>query len=391
MKRNIPLIYIISALMWARFFIPVIALFYIASQVPLEQFTIIMSIFAGVILLFEVPSGVLADLLGKKNTLLLSRAFYIVELYLLAFHNGFWIFLIAKIISGLGVSLSSGTDESLLYDTLKRLRQTKRFKKIIGIKITITTISMAVVFIIGGYLFSMHPKLPAKASIPFVAIGFFLTFFLKEPYKSSKKANLVNAYIHLKEGLIYFWNHSYVKYLVFYSFPIFAAISISLTISSAYFQKILIPISLIGVVAFAVSLITALASKKADYIEERLGQKKSLRSIQIALVVGVFLISLMINYIGVVFYLIIGAVQGFYDVIISQYTNEHIETSHRATMLSIKNLFGNLGIFILFPVVGYITKFKSMNASFMFLGIFLIVCMILLFAYSKKLKLSQIE
>ena len=116
--------------MWGRFFIPVIALFYIASQVTLEQFTIIFSIFALATLILEIPSGVVADILGKKKTLLLSRALYVIEVYILTFHNGFLLFLIAKIISGFGVSLSSGTSSALLYDTLKKLkRERKNIKK----------------------------------------------------------------------------------------------------------------------------------------------------------------------------------------------------------------------------------------------------------------------
>ena len=44
LRRNIPLMYTIGSLMWARFFIPVLALFYIASQVPVDQFSIIMAV-----------------------------------------------------------------------------------------------------------------------------------------------------------------------------------------------------------------------------------------------------------------------------------------------------------------------------------------------------------
>ena len=98
-ERNISLSYIIGALLWGRFFLPVLALFYIASQVSLPEFAIIFSVFSLAILFLEIPTGVVADLIGKKNTLLLSRAMYIIEIALIAFFNGFWVFFIAKIIS----------------------------------------------------------------------------------------------------------------------------------------------------------------------------------------------------------------------------------------------------------------------------------------------------
>ena len=122
-RHNVPLMYVLGSLMWGRFFIPVLALFYIASQVPIEQFAIIMSVFALSTLLLEIPSGVIADLLGKKKTLLIGRFCYIIEIFMIAFYDGFWIFLVAKVVSGIGVSLNSGTNSALLFDTLKKMRK----------------------------------------------------------------------------------------------------------------------------------------------------------------------------------------------------------------------------------------------------------------------------
>lgn len=373
-----------------RFFIPILALFYIASQVPLEQFAVIMSVFALATLILEIPSGVVADLIGRKKVLLLARFLYIIEIFLIAFYNGFWVFLIAKIISGIGVSLSSGANEALLYDTLKKLNKEEEHKRISGNIFTITNISTAFVFIIGAFLFSINNKLPAVVSLPLISLGFVLTFFLREPYAINQRISFRNAYHHLKEGIIYFWHHDYVKFLVFFSLPIATGISIILSISSAYFEKIMIPVALIGIIAFISSMITAYSSKKAQRLEKRLGDKKSLYLIQAFVVSGIFLMSLMINYFGVIFYLLIPLAAGFFGVLINHYMNRHIETSHRATMLSIKNLADNIGIFILFPAVGYMTKISSMQMSLSMFGIIFVIYAVILFLYSKRLRLSQI-
>ena len=55
LERNITLYYTMSSLMWARFFIPVLALFYIASEVSITEFSIIMGVFSLGILLLEIP------------------------------------------------------------------------------------------------------------------------------------------------------------------------------------------------------------------------------------------------------------------------------------------------------------------------------------------------
>jgi len=379
-ERNITIIKANSGLMWGRFFIPVIALFYIASQVSLAQFTIIMSVFALATLVLEIPSGVIADLVGKKNTLILSRLMYLIEIYLIAFHNGFWVFLIAKIISGVGVSLSSGTSQAILYDSLKRLNKTSEHKKISGIVMMIANISMAVVFIVGSYLFSINNKLPAIASLPIVFIGFVLTFFMKEPYPSGKSVDWKSYFAHFKSGLYYFWKHKRLRFLAFYSLPIITGTTIFLSMSSAYLEAVAIPIAIIGFVAAISALITAYTSKKAYILEEKLGEQKSLRIVEIGTVLGILIGGFLIPYIGVLAYFIIAFSVGFFQIIVNDYINKQVMSSHRATILSINNMFGNVGIFIIFPFIGHLSELKNIGFSyFVFVGIIVLYILTLHF------------
>ena len=85
LERNINILYISGILGWARFFLPVMALFYISSEVTLIEFSIIMSIFSLVILLFEIPSGVFADLVGKKISMICGVFCFVIEIFILLY------------------------------------------------------------------------------------------------------------------------------------------------------------------------------------------------------------------------------------------------------------------------------------------------------------------
>lgn len=264
----------------------------------------------------------------------------------------------------------------------------KNIKKISGNLMTISSVSSAFVFIIGAFLFSIHYKLPAIVSLPFVTLGFILTFFLREPYVNGKKLGLRNSFGHLKESLVYFKNSDVVKYVSFVSLFGAMAVSIVLSLSSAYFEKILIPVSLMGVIAFVSSMIMAFSSKKAHRVDKILGERKSLFLIQIVVLIAVFSMSVMVPVYGVAFFFLISLVAGFSGVVMDDYVNRHIESSHRATMLSIKNFFNNLGVFLLFPVVGYLIKFKSMQFSFVFLGVVIFVGYFLVWVFSRKWEIT---
>lgn len=388
LQRNIILNYIIGGLMWGRFFIPVLALFYIANQVPLEQFAIIMSAFLLTSIILEIPSGVIADILGYKKTLIISRSLYVIEVVILAFFQGFWPFLIAKIISGIGISLSSGTNQALIYNTLKKLKREKEHKKITGKAYMISMFAQAIIFIIGAFLFKINYKLPAYASLPILILGLILTFFLVEPYKNKISLTIKNSIHHLKEGIKLFSKNKYLIYLMIFGISIGTLREIAMTISSEFLKQISIPIALIGVISFIFSSIIAISSKKANYLEKKFGEKKSFILIQITAIISVMGMMFMIPFYGLIFYLPIAFITGFSSIITNHYANEHSTTKHRATMLSIKNLANSLGPFIMYPVFGFVTRSFGMKYAFATLTGFVIVGIIASAIYRKIKKIN---
>jgi MFS family permease len=388
-KRNIPLMYIIGSLMWARFFLPVLALFYIASQVSIEQFGIILGVFSLTICLLQIPTGVIADFFGRRNTLLLSRICYIAEVLILCFCNGFWPFLIAKVISGVGVSLSSGTNEALLYETLKKTNRISEHRKIFGNLQSISNVFMAIVFIIGAYLFTINPKLPAFVSIPFIFIGLVLTFFLKDPYKVKKNVSFKKTMKHFADGTRLFFSNKDFILITLFSTPSIFVFNIVTSLSSAYFQQVLIPVSLIGIVSSIGSLLYAYTAKKEHVLEDKIGSRNMIYLLVAANAISLLLMAFLFPYIGAFVYLIIPSMAGFGSVFINHYMNLRVSSAHRATMLSIRSMFDNFGVFVIFPVAGGLANI-SMTYSSIFLAALMLVFFGAFLIYKKKNKLLEI-
>jgi MFS family permease len=256
---------------------------------------------------------------------------------------------------------------------LKKLKRVDEHKKISGSIGTVTNISMAFVFIIGSYLFSLNPKFPAYFSLPLISLGFLLTFFLEEAYPNDHKLTFKKAFSHMVESLRYFWKNKFLKSLVIYSIPLAATISIALSMSSAYFKVVAIPISLMGSVAFVGSLLMAFGSKKAHKIEKKFGENKTLYLIYFITILSVFLMIFIVLVFGVLFYLVIPFVSGILGIVMNHHMNLHVNETHRATMLSVKNMFVNLGIFLMFPLVGYFTEVKSFSFSYSIIFILLLL------------------
>ena len=125
-KHNAQTFILYRILFRARFYYPVFTLLFLDFGLSLSQFAILNSVWALTIVLFEIPLGGLADTIGRRKIVILSAILLNIELLVWLFapiHGGdtlFMFFLVNRIISGLCEAASSGADEALVYNSLKK-------------------------------------------------------------------------------------------------------------------------------------------------------------------------------------------------------------------------------------------------------------------------------
>ena len=123
--RNIRLFIAFRIFFNCRFYYPVFTILFLDYGLTLEQFALLNAAWAATIVLLEVPSGALADTVGRKNLLVATGVLMVLEIVLLCFaprgNPGllFAIFLVNRILSGAAEASASGADEAIAYDTLK--------------------------------------------------------------------------------------------------------------------------------------------------------------------------------------------------------------------------------------------------------------------------------
>jgi len=109
----------------ARFYYPVFTILFLDFGLTLQDFALLNVAWAATIVVLEVPSGALADTIGRRNLLVSAGVLMVVEMALLCFAPMenlkllFAIFLANRILSGTAEAAASGADEALAYDSLK--------------------------------------------------------------------------------------------------------------------------------------------------------------------------------------------------------------------------------------------------------------------------------
>ena len=131
LERNLRNFTIFRLLFSARFYYPVFTILFLDLGLTLEQFSILNVIWALSIVFAEVPSGALADIVGRKNLIIFAATLMVLEMSLLTLatiidpSSLFLLMAANRILSGLSEAAASGSDEALAYDSLCSLGREK--------------------------------------------------------------------------------------------------------------------------------------------------------------------------------------------------------------------------------------------------------------------------
>ena len=158
-RRNIRHFLIFRVLFNARFYYPVFAVIFLDFGLTLEQFAMLNAIWAATILLAEVPSGSLSDLMGRKSMMVFTASLMVIEMAVWAWAPTgnpnllFWVLAANRILSGLGEAAASGSDEALVYDSLEAANMQDRWSHVLESVSRWQSIGFMVTMILGALVY----------------------------------------------------------------------------------------------------------------------------------------------------------------------------------------------------------------------------------------------
>ena len=121
-----------------------------ARGFSLVEIGIAEGVFHGASLLFEIPSGVISDVFGRKRSMRLSQWMFILSALLMAFSEGLFGVCVSLTACALGYNFASGTREALAYDSLKAAGQEERYLAYSSAEYTIYRIGSACATLCAG-------------------------------------------------------------------------------------------------------------------------------------------------------------------------------------------------------------------------------------------------
>jgi len=356
----------------ARFYYPVFAVIYLDFGMTLEQFAILNSIWAASIILAEVPSGALSDMIGRKKMIVAAGIFMVIEMVVWGFAPTsdldllFWILAINRILSGLAEAAASGADEALVYDSIDEAGKKEDWAKILQKVTRWQSFAFMIALLTGGIIYDPDVMNQACAFLGFensltqqdtmrwpillnlvtAVLTLLSACALRETENYQSKSDL----LPLRAAFSQTWNVAlWIARTPFALLVILAAATVDsvirmfITMNSEYYRLISYPEVAFGIIGAVIALQGMVVARISREMTERFGPNQNFLIISVLALLSFIGIRFFIPHFGVIFAMLLFAAMGMTGFCTSYYLNKTADKSIRATLLSFKGLALNLG------------------------------------------------
>lgn len=384
LSTNIRKYYVFSILTNLWFPIPVFVIFLLANGLSFTQAMLILSAMSVAILLFEIPSGIFADVRGRKPSLVIGVTLDLLAASLFILGHSIEVFLLGGFMYGLSFSFYSGAGSALVYDTLKSLKKEYEYKKIIGHAMFLKLIAIAVASIVGGLLASINLRLPFFAVIFFLVPALIISVTFIEPPRRVLAAKKI---LSLRS--------SFSKYVTNKIPLVLALVFLALMLITQDLWHFLIQpfmvdldlsLNMIGIIFAAFAIISAVGAKYSHKYEAIFGMRFSLVSVGLMLTIPVIALGLLNSRLALLvlipWLLAFGISRPLIEDIINKFTKSEV----RAMVLSVGSMGGRLGLVVAAPIAGILADSNGVAYAFIVVGtVTLIIVGLLSLVLVKKL------
>lgn len=359
---------------------PVMALFYNHCGLDDHQLFVLQSVYSISIVAFEIPSGYLADVLGRRNSLIIGTVLGSVGYLLYSLSAGFWGFLFAQVVLGLGESFVSGADSAMLYDSLSEMKSSHRYLKLEGRVIAIGNFSESIASSIGGGLAVLIGiRAPFVAQVFVALAGVPAAISLVEPRFHATKAKASMMHIAKVFADTLYHNRRLSSSLIV------SSVVGTATLTMAWVAQLIFVHQQIGTawtsaLWVALNLCVAVVSLLAGNLVERFGSS-ALFWVVVCAIPCIYLIIPLVAF-GTVLVLLFlfYAVRGVATPVLKDLVNSRCQPQVRATVLSIRSMVIRLLFSFVGPLFGWVAVRQNFTNALFSLGVFF-ACTLLLAGY----------
>ncbi|WP_274657210.1 MFS transporter [Streptococcus equinus] len=363
-KRNTLVFLLSNFLVSVAYSLPhsILTVILLAKGLSLSQILIIQSAYSIAIVLFEFPSGLLADNYSRKNLYSLSKLFLIIMFLIVLFSNQFYLIFAAWFCYGIAAALDSGTLDAYIINQLKLAHREAELRKFLALSNRLEIVGLLLGSSLGGILYHfIGINIYVLGTVFLVASTLISFFFFKETTKSNSlqdshvmvlKKQITDSFNELRKqprlSLILIFD--FLTQIFFQThFQLWQSFFLSKGIDSQYFPFFYIAFQVITLFSYSINI---------DGVKKYAGVLKFsplIVFLPLTFFLGKIEIFLTAYFIFVfVFYVI--------EFILNYQFNKMVSVENISSLISFKSTVSRIGSVLLLCILSFMVKQMSVSA-----------------------------
>ena len=360
LRRNLRVVLCLRAAQRYMLIAPIMVPFFAFYGQDLQEIFLLESVFAIVMVAMELPSGYLADRFGRVTVLRAGGLFWSASWLLLLGVDDFTGLLVFEVFGGLGMSLLTGADLALLYDSeealhkdqLQRANPAVRNLFVISMAAEgLASLSATALLFFDGIALVVAVQTGCGLLVPLASL------LLREPPRArSGLTNIAAEWINMRSVLLSLWHQSVFMRRLLGALCLWPAVSVGLIIW--LMQRVWVELELtllhFGWIWCLLQLVAAATGQLAQGAERWFGAKPVILAIVVLVLGGLCLLGAASLPWAMAGSVLLFAARGLFSVLFIDALNRRIEDDYRATINSLIGFGFRCAFILTAPVLGIV-------------------------------------
>ena len=374
--------------------VPFMVLYFNSIGLTLSQIGIIMAVWPLASLIFEIPTGAIADIFGRKYSVIFG--WFLQGLITIGFYftKDYYALIGLFALYGISGTLISGSYEALIVDNLKLRKKDKLINKFFSKSASLYSLAFVISGFIGTFIVA---KFGISAIWIVSGIAFFISMFIiafvKESYipKTAKvKKHFLDFKSQIKSSVKYSYKHAVLFYLLIITFISVISSSLDGFISwTPFLKEFNFPDYAFGYLWSAMNAISFFAPIISQKFFKEGRERKIFIILSVITLVYGFAVLIANNIILLISILLFSFfIMDFEMPIRRSYFHRFVPTNMRATIGSLDNMSMSLAKVIGIGIAGFLVEWIG-GRDTIFLASLLMIPIIILLLKIKEEKASK--
>ncbi|MDO8507262.1 MAG: MFS transporter [bacterium] len=367
-------------------------MFLISKGLNLFEVNLVNCVFFTTLFICEIPTGVVADVFGRKVSFIISCFLFSISLFVYAGSNGIWFFVLAEAIGAVARTFESGAFQAWVVDRLKYYDYAEPIQPIFKKEQQFAQGATIVGALAGAFLADKNLALPwiAGGITTFVA-GVLAIFLMKEEYfvreKFSFREGLRSMRTTTANSIRYGVKNKAIRFIILVSAVQFFALQAPNMQWQPLFSQHFDSKTSFGFLYVGISVCIIIGSSLSSLLlkkvrDERMALVVSQAMIGVAIVITAYFSSYQI---AILLFLSHEVARGAFTPIKDAYLNDNIPSKERATLISFESISHHIGGAGGLIVSGLLAQTTSIPLTWILSGSFLIIAAIILGKNGKRI------